>query len=90
MNLPILCVVGDAFWRSCLEEVPFGLNFEGMDFLQAEKEWEGISERDNNKNKGLEVRKSTEEVIWLVWPEQRVSTDGGGGKAGLDQVVQGI
>lgn len=66
------------------------MNFEGMDFLQAEKEWEGISERDNNKNKGLEVRKSTDEVIWLVWPEQRVSTDGGGGKAGLDQVVQGI
>lgn len=66
------------------------MNFEGMDFLQAEKEWEGISERDNNKNKGLEVRKSTDEVIWLVWPEQRVSTDGGGGKAVLDQVVQGI
>lgn len=53
------------------------MNFEGMDFLQAEKEWEGIPERDNNKNKGPEVGKNTDEVIWLVWPGQSVSTDGG-------------
>ena len=25
-----VCVGGDAFWRSCLEEVPFELNLEGM------------------------------------------------------------
>lgn len=40
-----VCGGREAFWRSCLEEVLFGLGLEGMDFLQAEKEQEGNSRK---------------------------------------------
>lgn len=46
-----MCVVGDAFWRSCPEEVPFGLNFEGMDFLQAERSRRGFQKEIITKTK---------------------------------------
>lgn len=36
------------------------MGFDRMDFLQAEKEREGILERDNNINKDPEVERNTD------------------------------